>query len=410
MDEGEAGSPIVRLLSGRREVVEILLVAVLLAFAISVLASGAISALGAMAYVLAAVIAAGCCIYIGWRRLAPQQEDRVFEGLVVYDPSNACELIEVPGYRLSQDLAELSRYAFAERPGLLAQWKAEPLNAPQHPVEKKASNAASHQLILELLEYIALQWLSLNLSEYFNIGSEEKSQLTVVEGKDIPQVLMTNRFLALFTQPLKDRLAPGTSERMVSVVEVDRRTGVQRDVLVFQGDKYYYDLFELILPSGSKVRRESDGTVVIDGSRVQVRFAPMFDAYHEMLPDGFAELYLRRDEQTEVIALTASLRLTTKIKTRALFARRRWNEHGWIASFTDELQESFSSDSFFARIQWPVVEATTRSVQAVMSSSARAVSRGAARSVAGGPKGQAVAAPTQEHLPPTKEQPHSPPT
>jgi hypothetical protein len=347
---------------------ELLLVAVALAFAISVLASGAIAAFGAVAYVIAATLAVLCLIYVAWARVALREARYSYEGFLVYDPSHDCQLVAVPGYELAQNMARYSAVAFRERPGLLGQWKSEPLDATGFSPQDQRKHDASHQLVQELVEYIVLEWLSLDLSEYFTVGPARGSAVSSIQEKDIPQVLLGNRFLALFTQPLKDR-RDESPENRIAIREIDVESGLEREVVVWEGDKFYYNLFELVLPKGSAVRREADGTIVIDGSRIALRFRPKFSGFSKNLPRGFTALYLQKG-RSQARAQQVGLEVSIRIKTRSLIARR-WLEHAWAESFIAKLDERFSGDVFFSTIQWPNAEAVARAVASILSGRVR---------------------------------------
>ena len=63
---------------------------------------------------------------------------------------------------------------------------------------KKNMATPDRRLILEATEYFLLRMLSTHLTNYFNDEKFKEENLTKLERKDIPQVLLENRFLNLF--------------------------------------------------------------------------------------------------------------------------------------------------------------------------------------------------------------------
>ena len=62
-----------------------------------------------------------------------------------------------------------------------------------------------HQLIIEATEYYVLEKLSSHLTDYFNRPHFDEQELHTFARNDIPDVLLSNRFLELFSKPMEDR-------------------------------------------------------------------------------------------------------------------------------------------------------------------------------------------------------------
>jgi hypothetical protein len=50
----------------------------------------------------------------------------------------------------------------------------------------------------------------------------------------------------------------------------------------------------------------------------------------------------------------------TRVKRRAMLMRSTWDYFAWVDDFRGHLEESWSRERFFERIQWPALRAVSR--------------------------------------------------
>src|SRR5205085_5777227 len=218
-------------------------------------------------------------------------------------------IVAVPGYTYGFDVAKYIEALFVENPAFRRLWEDQPLDKIWDRADDASTGWHSIELIEQATEYWVMNELSLRLSEHFEsaqVGEENK--LRRFARSDIPDVLLENRFLRLFSEPIEER--PGFTERL----------GIRRgDTLVsaFGEGGMYYDRFELVLPKGSQVTRVGPATIRVATGRFVFTFAVDFSGYGANLPSGFEELYLN---DHEVDAYSVTLRTQTKLTWRGLLS------------------------------------------------------------------------------------------
>ena len=113
------------------------------------------------------------------------------------------KIVNIEGYGLSEISGYFDR-AFLENKDLELIWNNDPLKLQD---ELKTPEPRSMDIIREALEYFLLNKLSIHLNSYFKYPMERNKNISVIQREHIPSVLLSNRFLELFSKPMKDRAA-----------------------------------------------------------------------------------------------------------------------------------------------------------------------------------------------------------
>lgn len=205
---------------------------------------------------------------------------------------------------------------------------------------------ASYQkeLIRQAAEYFFLQSLSKHLVSYFSGETFKKENLMTYMRKDIPDVLLSNRILEMFSHPVEDRAAfveyLKSKDDTKGIVAMQTSTGLR------------YEQFHLTLPKGSKIRRPENHKIEIETKKLKI-VVGIFFGHFTSLPRGFEKYYLRRDEhKLDRMAFTIPIEIKMKVKFFALLSGIGWRYYKWIDSFIGELEKSASKKNFFEQIQW----------------------------------------------------------
>ncbi|WP_146066118.1 hypothetical protein [Cryobacterium sp. Y82] len=287
-------------------------------------------------------------IYVAWNRLKAVVYETQIEGFLVLD-KEANELLEVPEYDLADDAVRYLSAAFAENPALRRQWDEEPLMNNWH----KSANRGGlgDRLVNELVEYIVLDRLSMTLSAHFNSTGFSEDKLRTYRRADLPDILLKNRFLELFSRDIADRdgfeHAGEPSGEGWTLVATSSSAGA------------YYQRFELILPSDSTIKRTEDNDLLIEGPTLTARISASVPGYGGKAPSALRRLYLGHSGW-DSHDLSVQIDVQVKIK-RQLFLRREALRYSvWIEDVLEDLAESFSGDRFVSRIQWPLLEAAVQ--------------------------------------------------
>jgi hypothetical protein len=216
---------------------------------------------------------------------------------------------------------------------------------------KKLMAAPDRRLILEATEYFVLRMLSTHLTNYFSDEKFKEENLTKFERKDIPQVLLENRFLNLFSKPMEERAAASFEARYVS-----------KNTRGSSGERATdFSHFHLILPTKAKVSRIDEKTCEITTKKFTLRVSILYSGADEPLPTDFEKYYLRLQEyyqksnQSMVKEKAIEIEVKVFFKNSIFFSTTGLQYYEWLDSYLDKLEEEFSSSYFLNKIGWDSV-------------------------------------------------------
>jgi hypothetical protein len=212
---------------------------------------------------------------------------------------------------------------------------------------------ASHdrRLILEATEYFVLRMLSTHLTNYFNDEKFKEENLTKLERKDIPQVLLENRFLNLFSKPMEERTAASFEDQYVSK---NTQGGSGESNTDFRH-------FHLILPAKAKVSRTGENTCEITTKKFTLMVSILYLGADELLPADFEKYYLglqkyyKRSDPSMVKEKAIEIEVKVFFKNSIFFSTTGLQYYEWLDSYLDKLEEEFSASYFFKKIGWDSV-------------------------------------------------------
>lgn len=252
------------------------------------------------------------------------------------------EISRVRRYSYGDDLSSFLSAAFAENDALRTLWHKKP---PGLPIARVDGNklvlgevSQANKLIVEATEYYVLKQLSLHLSRYFNSASFSEKELKQYSRNDVPDVLLQNRFMELFSRPMDQR--PAFVERgSGNVVFASGPGGVR------------YDRFELTLPKGSSLTRIGEGAIAIKTSRFSLRLSAVFMGTNTVLPSGFGQRYLGLVQVPHRV-FEIGIKAEVTFAAASYLSATGWEYHRWIDSFLEKLEDRVSTERFFRKINW----------------------------------------------------------
>ncbi|MFJ6295376.1 hypothetical protein ACIQJX_18685 [Streptomyces griseoviridis] len=342
------GKLLERLQEAKWGVVEIVVLATVLAFSIGVFSSLAMEWLSITSVAtVSAACTLLCLVYIALRHTRDRRLNASIKSTFIIDDDH--KMLPIPEYDASEAVARYFEGAFAENPALRRQWEREPLESMRQMVDGQMHirSVASTKLIREVYEYAILEDLTTHLSDYFNGYAGRDEDLRTYERNDLPDVLLANRFLELFSRDMADRDAFRSD---------DEPSGGGR-VVMQTGPGGYFAHFELTLPTGSTLRRESNSTLVISGPAFQMKISVQFRGMRSEIPFDHIRHYVGADPLT-VRPYQVQINIQVLVRRSFIFSGRRWNNHLWVDSLVDSLVERFSLERHLTRINWPIVAAT----------------------------------------------------
>lgn len=227
----------------------------------------------------------------------------------------------------------------------------EEIERKERAAAKKLMATPDRRLIIEATEYFVLRMLSTHLTNYFNDEKFKEQNLTKLERKDIPQVLLENRFLNLFSKPMGERAAASFEDRYISKSTQGGSGESNTD----------FRHFHLILPTKAKVSRTGENTCEITTEKFTLRVSILYLGADELLPADFEKYYLRlqeyyqRSNPSMVKEKAIEIEVKVFFKNSIFFSTTGIQYYEWLDSYLDKLEEEFSRPYFFKKIGWDSV-------------------------------------------------------
>lgn len=302
--------------------------------------------------IIGAIISIGVIIRITLSKIKELNQTIKVNGFVIYDEENH-EIVGVPEYTVSTDMVGYLNSAFAENEALKKLWNEESIGqftiVGGKPGER-AMGIATHSgaLFIELLEYCVIHKLSLHLSAYFN-NSYEKQRVRKFQRNDIPGVLLSNRFLKLFSEDMLNRAIFVCQDGFIQ----NRDKDAGKIVYAKTASGGVYDKFDLILPEKSKVTRKNKNEIIIETPILTLTISCLFGGFSTVLKSGFYKYYLGiANPKRAYHNYEFNVEVKVKFKLRSLFSKDKAIYYAWIDSFLDEITSYIDKDTFFEKINW----------------------------------------------------------
>jgi hypothetical protein len=364
MDQLSGERSVIRQLASlRSNLIELIVVAVLLSFGVD-LAGHSVGALLAgkelLGIGIGIIVSSLALSYFFFKVLSQRPEVFLVKGFLhVVEKEDSVEIRPAHRYELSERTSEYLHAAFVENPALLRAWLSNPL---RFSIDRGGSDAAldAKALLNQVVEYFYLDRLSKHLSGYFQeqgIAEEECQKFT---RRDIPDVLLENRFLEIFSKPMEERVHFSGNEMKGFI------TGPSpaRVVSATGRDGVLFDLFELILPKGSNVSRSTEGFLRIETAIFTMEFRPGIEGFNTVTPLDFEKLYMDDANWRFESPTLVRSQICVTVKRRALLLRVGWDYYRWLDSFISEYYENAQAARFFEAIGWETA-VTTSQIMAV---------------------------------------------
>jgi hypothetical protein len=216
-------------------------------------------------------------------------------------------------------------------------------NVEEVPMKLSLASPRACGLICEAIEYYVLNELSMHLTGYFNDKKFKKENLKEFERNDVPEVLLRNRFMELFSKPME--------ERPHFVDQSFEKKAYGETVLAFSGGALF-EKFQLVLPERSIVRRLEENKIQIETARFFIDIVVDFKGINTYVSRSFEEYYLSLGNWQDINAFMIHVDIQVSFKFGRLLSRTGWEYYQWVDSFLEKMDKSLSKDTFFKTIGW----------------------------------------------------------
>lgn len=357
-----------QIIDEKKELIELVLVAVVLAISLGFLTNLIAVKLPFWTVWIFLLVSLACLATFSSRLVKKLSFDEKIPA-VVFFRSTTNSLVPVKGYDFAEDMARTIRAIEAENKSIFSGWANDPLSKPREPntvnerEREKQYIAISRMNIddseipqkprsVELLEEIAqfclLESLSTHLRDYFD--HTDSGAIEELQRKDIPELLHANRVLNLLTTPIEQR-----DIFIEAFPDPDKRPEGEIHSL-WSSDGAIYNRFDLVLPKNSAVTIPETKIVRLETKRLIVEIKVSYPGTTANTPTFFENAYLKIPNY-EIETRNLVVEIKGRIKIFALLSSKGWADYQWIDSFRERIRSEWDFEEFLQRINWTSIEA-----------------------------------------------------
>jgi hypothetical protein len=335
------------LLAFKANLFEIMIIAVFVALGVNILASGLIGYLD-LSFLQSAgigllLVVLGALVLL--RNAHPIKNGKYrFKGLICLEKSTN-HLLAIEDYAFTEEVSKYIKALCTENKAFLKIWSDNPIGSglSQKDNETIRRKPKSNDILIEAIEYYIIRILALHLSSHFNNNNLfSEDYLIKLERKNIPEILLNNRFIDMFSRPMEER------EQFLNHGSNPSRGKV---VYALGNDGAIFEHFEMVLPKGSSIAREKDSSISIITNRFKLNFRPEFGGWNTSLPRQFEKLYMDKDFRS-ISTFDVGLYVGVDFSAISLLTAKGWEYYWWLDSFLGKLEQSFSVNYFLSKISW----------------------------------------------------------
>ena len=335
---------------------ELIMTAVLIAIGVNLLSTGIVNLLAfshrdIVLIIVGVAISIGVVVKIFNTKLKGLNKTISIKGFIIYNEKDK-QLVKIPEYGISEDMVRYLESAFSENKALEMLWKRDLIGESKVVGGKPGENAIgitsySGAIFIELLEYCVIEKLSTHLADYFN-NYYEKPKIREYGKTDIPEILLQNRFLKLFSEDMNNRAAFAGADAPWN--QDPEKAGT---IIVAYSSGALYKRFDLVLPENSKIIRKNKNEIVIETPILRITISCLFGGFGTILKAGFHKYYLCiNNARNKYHDYQFNVEVSVKFKFRSLFSKEKELYYAWIDSFLDTLANYVGQKEFFEKINW----------------------------------------------------------
>lgn len=267
-----------------------------------------------------------------------------FVGDLIINKDKNNDILPIPNYEISKDMKDYLKSSFIENKAIKNLWCKGNFDywvvAKEGNVEKiKRNENETKKLLVELIEYCVLENLSSFIVDYFNKLNMKKKVISINQNS-IPEILLNNRFLKLFSENPNNRNAfVGNEAKEFNNV-----------ILMTIGNGAMYRKFDLSLPKGSKVYRKND-KIMIDTKLFKLSLKINFDGFNSFIEPDFYKYYIH-SKSDAFQEYEFQIEVEVKYKVLSIFKIMDWKYYNWLDEYIDVLQNYCDIKTFYKNINW----------------------------------------------------------
>lgn len=271
----------------------------------------------------------------------------MLKSMFIIDTKNNNNFMSIPNYKINQDMSNYLGSAFCESNAIKTVWESGNLNCFDdfHATESGKIYAQCNDsilLLIELIEYTILDNFSVFISDYFN-KQHLNDKVQELTRESIPDLLLSNRFLLLFSGEMKNRDA---------FLEDSDSSDQQNIVYAYSKNGALYNRFEMQLPKGTKIYKDKNNTIVINTKLFILKIEYLYGGFSTVLDNEFYEYYLGKTFDTTLNTYEFNINLSVKYKWTSILKLYDWKYYNWLDEYVYKLQHYCNKNTFLNDIGW----------------------------------------------------------
>lgn len=209
------------------------------------------------------------------------------------------------------------------------------------PKEQK-SDTHFKEYVIDATEYVFLYWLSSKLNAYY---SDDVQKIACINRDSISEYILKNKIVELLSRDFSERVP------FLKIKDSDKKISEEIYAIHCIKTNISYEKFELLLPKGTKIKRNDLGELVISHKYFKIQFKCDFDGFSTVLPSEFEELMLGC-HLFDIKTFLAPVSLRVTVNPIYFLFSRNYNCLKWIDTICDSFKEKFSFDKYLQTIDF----------------------------------------------------------
>lgn len=275
-----------------------------------------------------------------------------YKGMFIIDKQNKNRLIKIPNYKINNDMVNYLESSFIENKAMKKIWEEGNLQKINFCQSDKngtiyAKCDESINLFLELVEYSLLENFSIFISDYFNL-LHLHSKVELWSKESVPDILLTNRFLKLFSEDMNNRSAffEDTEDSNNSTIECEGT------VVTSYKNGALYRRFDLYLPKGTTIHKNNNNSITIDTKLFTLTIKYLYGGFSTVVDNEFIKYYIGREGKMSYHPYQFNININVKYKLVSIFKIYDWKYYNWLDEYIISLKHYCDKETFLNDICW----------------------------------------------------------
>ncbi|MGN0319240.1 MAG: hypothetical protein ACI4E1_15050 [Lachnospira sp.] len=275
-----------------------------------------------------------------------------YKGMFIIDKHDKNRLINIPNYRINNDMTKYLKSSFVENKVIKKIWEEGDFQKfdffqsdDKGRIYAKCDDSIN--LLLELIEYSLIENFSIFISDYFN-ALHLHSKVKKWSKDSIPDLLLTNRFLKLFSEDMNNRniFMEDTEGCDTSTIECEGT------VLVSYKNGALFRRFDLYLPKGTTIHKNDKNSITIDTKLFILTIHYLYGGFSTVVDKEFYKYYIGNDGIINYHPYQFNINISVKYKCLSAFKPYDWKYYNWLDEYINELEHYCNKNTFLNDIGW----------------------------------------------------------